>query len=1263
MNVEGNKPIDDILAKQGFESGAGVNLGDFFISETEKFEPEPEEVVQEEIIEDIAVGEVADIFSRGDVPDRIKRDGTVDEPPEMDTITEYAIEGEKRLHIGLMIAMIVTWSAIGAIVGTELSHLLSAFGLLLMAGFGFWLGEIWIPKPRMHLLGITWVIISMKLLYGLAISMSVWGWIEPTQLGSLLLVIVGINIAIAQRHNEDAIAAQATLVLLAIGSAAGALYGQIGVAVMIGIGTLLMHGLAYLRHSGNLAALGIAVSYLWIGLHAISNDWQIGSIPILSFEDPLLLFLLMFGVTGLNAVMAAVFAKEDNWFSDAFNAMGLGKPGLWSVSVGLGMIGALLAIAAHRLETGYALAQLLLLISAFGPSYLVVRGVDWQKLQMYALWPAPILLSILILMVQGIITIPISEPWSLYAAMSALITTITLLNHQHAVSDHVLWAGAIVIVILLTLLIPADQQETGARALIVSQAIVWAGLAWLALQRDSPSLAGTAVLAPWIWLIFFASNFEDRLVSVDLIPINILENDLVFYMIALVGLSIPINLKLGNTGVNLASRLAGMSEFGARLRDSGTMRLWNISFLLTLATILFITRPDAIPATGLVILMGGLLLSHSVIIRMDHHQGTPRIILISWSIAAIILEWQYGFGACWIALLGLGSLLIVDWSEENSRRKDSGEALSHEALMPGKLITITLGMIAVMAIIIGLDKSVSYELNYSTMLPQKTENLRVAALASILTIGLLYLPRASKFERLLPPAMASIAVLVSFGLAAYSFDDALTMYAMGAGFIATGAWLAAQGEIRSRMKQVRVRDERLATHSVRAEINRQVMEVQQDMPERQGGTSIRIVDAELIALAEKQKKRSKRRGSIGEHDLITGDIHHKPTIVLSFIAVTIMIAVFFAWSTNSGLMAIALASFISILFIGIARWRADQVGLHLPDMLGIESPIAVTMGGLTLIHVASRVGDVSSKLVDQWGLLVMLVALMILAGVSLLGRKDLGLRIPSALEGIVILLLLARMMTSFMGLDQLMVDPTYSDINSWRVPVWGVEVFLLGAVLLYEWVENERLKRDLGDHRGAAGRFGWVAMIIIVSVGPAGIIACILAIRNGVRWTQPAVLVGTAVFAPYCWFTLSKWVEPLDETTSYFAIILGVTGLALAIFATSTKRGLWTPTGLWIGHLLLPAAVFTLFEEMTTFLVISLLFISTISWLIGVITLRRAWRVIGAIDLVIAWFVAGKLLLGGASTMMALVMLFATAILLGLVTWIGQEMEEEIANS
>ena len=40
--MEDGKPADDILAKRGFESGAGVNLGDFLKSDIEEIKPEKE---------------------------------------------------------------------------------------------------------------------------------------------------------------------------------------------------------------------------------------------------------------------------------------------------------------------------------------------------------------------------------------------------------------------------------------------------------------------------------------------------------------------------------------------------------------------------------------------------------------------------------------------------------------------------------------------------------------------------------------------------------------------------------------------------------------------------------------------------------------------------------------------------------------------------------------------------------------------------------------------------------------------------------------------------------------------------------------------------------------------------------------------------------------------------------------------------------------------------------------------------------------------
>ena len=72
---------------------------------------------------------------------------------------------------------------------------------------------------------------------------------------------------------------------------------------------------------------GCAVSYPWVGVHAISDNWNFFGLEILPFEDELLLFLLMVCVTATNSTMAAMFVNKDNWFSDAFKSLGLGKPG------------------------------------------------------------------------------------------------------------------------------------------------------------------------------------------------------------------------------------------------------------------------------------------------------------------------------------------------------------------------------------------------------------------------------------------------------------------------------------------------------------------------------------------------------------------------------------------------------------------------------------------------------------------------------------------------------------------------------------------------------------------------------------------------------------------------------------------------------------------------------------------------------------------------------------------------------------------------
>ena len=65
---------------------------------------------------------------------------------------------------------------------------------------------------------------------------------------------------------------------------------------------------------------------LWVGVHALSNDWTVLSLTLLPIENDLTFFLL--SVATANASMAAAFVHHENWLSQAVNAIGLANPPL-----------------------------------------------------------------------------------------------------------------------------------------------------------------------------------------------------------------------------------------------------------------------------------------------------------------------------------------------------------------------------------------------------------------------------------------------------------------------------------------------------------------------------------------------------------------------------------------------------------------------------------------------------------------------------------------------------------------------------------------------------------------------------------------------------------------------------------------------------------------------------------------------------------------------------------------------------------------------
>ena len=161
---------DKVIREREFRLPSGIDLGNLDV-------PEIVDDSKKTQKQDDGEGDLFYRFTESD--EDFARTGNVDggvsSPPERDIVSQLSKEGEQRINWILMVSMIVIYSAISIQIGRVFEAQIGTILLLFLAFFGFGLGELWVPKERLSLLGVTWVIISMKVLYGLAIELRNWG--------------------------------------------------------------------------------------------------------------------------------------------------------------------------------------------------------------------------------------------------------------------------------------------------------------------------------------------------------------------------------------------------------------------------------------------------------------------------------------------------------------------------------------------------------------------------------------------------------------------------------------------------------------------------------------------------------------------------------------------------------------------------------------------------------------------------------------------------------------------------------------------------------------------------------------------------------------------------------------------------------------------------------------------------------------------------------------------------------------------------------
>ena len=1250
--MSGGEEGDKIIREREFKRLSDIEI-DIQIKEKEEGFEQDEEG-------DEAFGEIFDPFvdSGSSSPGTIREDGSVLSAPERDIVSELSLEGERKVNWILMGSMIVLYSAISIQVGRTFEPLSGALVLVFLSIMGFYFGEIWIPKKKMALLGVTWVIISMKVLYGLAIELRYWGVIsDDLGLGILLLFLVALNIFVAYRHDHDAIAAQSTLVLLAIGSTAGTEFGESGVAVMILLATILLHGIAIQRNSGNLASLGIASSNLWIGMHAVTSEFKIGPLIVMPIETPLLLFLLLMSVTVANAVMATKFARKGNWFSKAFEAVGLGKPGLWGVSISLGMIGASLAVASNRQDLGYALGMVTFLGGSFGGSYLVVRGVEPRRVIAPLLSVGSILTLILLGQeaVEGLVGL---TSYQIFTILGASTTVGVILRDQNSVTDRVLWIGSVAILFMLVILIPAESKSSGGDGgflLLGLLSILHLGTAILAVIRSSPSLSGVTVLLPWFWVlmeqileeiirtVMLANDISDSNGIIELDP-----TPLAIYLALSGVLLFSVNIRLGGENVNLASGFLGISEISASIRDSGILNLWSIGLWLPMLTILFLAQFGGFTSVSMVVLLGLISSLHVVGHVLGFRIGSEEALAWILAISCLVVQWRHGLDEAMLTLLCISISTILYFGN-------------------GKLFGLGFGLVSMPILISISGKEASLELispewysgwSESFSYPE-IELLAVLCTAAMLVI---YLPRAEKMEEILKPASSALLLLVVNGYLSISSGEAILGASSLLMFAGASFWLISRGEIRSELRSAAKRDSIIGMFSVQDSYSGDLADRPQ---ETLNGGKLNTYNPKIAELAELRKRKREMAESEEISELMTSDLSHTPSLGLVIIGIVLVLTVICSAMGFGPLVMISSGIFCCVIVVLIRR-RTRGLELELPHFLGMETPIALAIFGICLSLVSAHVIPVDSSPRELLDLAVSSVLVLVLVTISLIHQKNLLERITIAIDWFIFPLLAARLIAAVMvgGLPfPLLVDPLDGDSLNWKGPWLLLELMLILCVMLGVWVERKRAqtgRRMKGD--GTAIGVRCIA-IVLLSFGPAGLLAAASASYRSVENSEASGLGIALPGAVLAYFSLAGWNEVLMGFFGELLLFLGLLLIFSCALTVPMSQERWTMTLAVDGHIFTLTGALYLGMIGGLDLPLLLVVMSTVIWVVGILQLRKALRIWGLADLVAAVLFSivfasseivkqDKLFLG----------MIVLALELGIIAWLGLANQEDLAK-
>lgn len=1135
--------------------------------------------------------------------------------------TSLLRQTERKISWTMMSVMVVVYSALSLLIGMVLDPLAAIPLLLLLASFGLFLGERWIGKGDMNLLGVTWVIISMKILYGTALELNRWevGGILPiglSEVGIILCLLVIFNVILAYRHDSDAIAAQATLVLLAIGSTAGSVAGEDGVIVMILIAVLLLHGLAIHRSSGNLASLGIAASNLWVGMHAITEGFEIGSLTIVSLDHPLKLFMAMVVVNGTNAMIATRFSSSPNWFSSALEHSGIAKPGLWGISVMLSMIGALMVVGSVRDNLAFSSAIILLLSISYFSSYLVVRGSSKRSVWMLSSISLSVLVATLVMMEYGLFNSSFDPYWVFSAGGTAALAGM-LVVHQGKVSNTVLWTGSIGISVLLLVLIPLDGSiENGLAWVLLMFGVMHVSGGMLSIKRGSASLAGVSALTPWIWppvlviideigITFTAARELD---GIRTSALEIGGEIFVAYLAVSLILGVFVCSRFGDSSLNISSGVIGTSEISASIKQSGALDLWNLALWIPVSSTALLLLSGHLESLEAPLILLVISTGHAWFSSIDKRPNSSTSIPIFVGLGGVLLQWIGGDASALILVIAVGVLIplaISSW--------ETGKDWIGLCVQSGPVLLLMPGA-----------SSGSYEASLQWI----PDPIVCAVLVGIATAGV-GMFRTRVQNSILP--VATVVMVHSSMLCVLTVLDGRLegiLVAFGV-FGVSSIWFVTRGEILRELRAIAEKDRRRE---------------------------------EVLSLESSASKQDEHRPVVEVHKALgssgqsyVDEVRHFPILAVGVIGIVCASLVLVSFISGPRPILVLLAGSFLVIIVALEGARVRRIGLGMANTLGSDATHSVAVIGVVCAVVFGHTNP-SSSVNDLTDLGVAIPVIMLLGITTFAnGRKGL-LERRSMIDWIVYPLAIMRV-AGFVIIGSLpaplSVDPTQGGLLEWIYPFMVLECVLILALALDALVDSQsRRRKSIIGVRSGYREVVFVFSIILLSWGPAGILAVMRGLFSSIKDKRTKELAAIALLLPVSILSLEPSLDFIASVVD--SLIIG----ELLVFMLVPFVGIFVDIERWVApsvqntHILLLIVSLSILR--LEYGVVLLILVSTVVWAYGILKIRRGLRILGLVDLIIASFAGVMLWLSVMSIIWLFILTAFVSIELGIILWLSQ---------